>query len=359
MRFRSFFLTTLVLGIIVVFVPFVVLTRIGSTQLPAKPPFPIPGKEFVAEYSGVGANGAHLVYYWNLFGIDNQVREAKVLLLGSSHMQFGISAGEMSSVLSAEAKRRVHVFNLGLGCGETFTFDSDLLMHLGLAKKALIGDAYAYPASYLTPCSLETEKSDRFQALFKVSAIWFKFAFDWVLDGQLPLINYEHQTVSSTRFLAPTVILDWRTGDCDFYYRPESGEIFPSSGRLATAPVMTGRSGELPWSQSISTIAIPPQLRNVAATESLRTIVTLVPYATSPYRSRRISDIKLYRTIEKLTSSRVPKGVPFIPIAGQGLTTFDYGHLTGESRQVATDRLTSSIISAGLLQSIVGTAFGR
>jgi hypothetical protein len=355
-RFRSFFFATLALGIILLFVPLIVVTRVHSAQLPAKPPFPIPGKAFVAEYSGVGADAAHLIYYWDLFGIDNQVRKAKVLLLGSSHMQFGLSAGEMSGGLSTEAKQRVPVFNLGLGCAETLTFDSDLLARLGIKKKTLIADADVYLADHLTACSIETENSDRFQALFKVSAIWFKFAFDWVLDGQLPLVTYEDQAISGTRFLAPVVILDWRTGDCDFYYRPESGEMFPSSANLTTAPVMTGRPGELPWSLSTSTIAIPPQLRNVVASESLRTIFTLVPYATSPYRSRRISDIQLYETIERLTNSRASNDAPFIPISGRGLATFDYGHLTGESRQIATDRLTSSIMSAGLLQSIVGMA---
>jgi hypothetical protein len=73
-------------------------------------------RQFVAEYGGVGAYVGHLLYYWGLFGMRDRIRQADIVLLGSSHTQFGLSARQLSEILSRESGRPIKAFNLGLGC---------------------------------------------------------------------------------------------------------------------------------------------------------------------------------------------------------------------------------------------------
>src|SRR5260221_7291192 len=82
-------------------------------NLPARPDFPVPGRTFVAEYSYVRSSLAHEIYFHGLFGFDRAIRESGIVLLGSSHMELGISAEQIAASTGAMT------FNLALGCGES------------------------------------------------------------------------------------------------------------------------------------------------------------------------------------------------------------------------------------------------
>ena len=97
---RGFWLTFLI-ATAVLLAPVAVLTRLHSGAASPRPPFPAPGRTFLAEYGGVSSYLAHLLYYWDLFGFGDRLRAADVVMLGTSHMQFGLSADRKSTRLNS------------------------------------------------------------------------------------------------------------------------------------------------------------------------------------------------------------------------------------------------------------------
>src|SRR5580704_10459864 len=162
----------------------VVWTKV-ALEASAKPTYPVPGRNFVAEYGVVSADAAHIVYYWGLFGVAHRIRQAQLLLLGSSHMQFGLSARQLSDTLSRTAGRPVTAFNLGVGCGESALLGVRVLQRLGTQDRMTIADIYNTDS--LSPCGDAAVNAHAFDAYFKVLAVWMKFTWDWLLDGNLPL----------------------------------------------------------------------------------------------------------------------------------------------------------------------------
>ena len=347
--FRRQFLVALSSLLIVTFAVLIIWTHVTERFLPAKPAFPIPGKSFVAEYSGVGADVAHMLYYWGLFGFSDSIKRANVLLLGSSHTQFGLSAREISSALSGASHDPQTAFNLGLGCGETLRFDMDLLDRLALRNRTAIMDTYTYGAAQLTPCSVAAESSDAVRATFAVLDIWSRFGRDWFLDGSLPLVSIRESHFAVERFLnAPAVLVDWRFGDVQTFYRPDSGEVFPSSQR-GVVDVLS-RTG-LQWDLRRGSLPVPDWMQRVLVDQKIDTIFTMIPYAESPHDPvERQREIAQYEAIQHLLEGHATNApAPFVPISARRLTSFDYGHLTGDARSIASKRLVVELEQDGLL----------
>lgn len=326
----------------------VVWTRATSQHLPPKPGYPVPGEAFVAEYSGVGADAAHLLYYWGLFGMDAAIDRADLLLLGSSHMQFGLSAKIVSERLSQAEKQKIAAFNLGLGCGETLRFDVDLLRHRRIENRSAIMDTYTYGGEQLTPCSESAESSDAVKASFSVLHIWSRFSWDWIVDGSLPSIYVSDDRFRIGRFLnGPVVIVDWRYGDVDAFYRPDSGEVFPAVRHGAEVSVL--RRGGLPWTLPQSSIPVPEWMSTTLKWQHIKPVFTLIPYAETPHDIiERQREIEQYHTIENLLRGAGGDRAPFITLSARDLTSFDYGHLSGSGRAIASRRLTEVLKQRGL-----------
>ena len=210
-RFRKTFWQSFIAAAVLVLAPLVLWSRLDAAHIPAKPDFPIPGQRFVAEYGGQGAYLAHLAYWWNLFGMGDRIRHADLVLLGSSHTQFGLSARQLGDALSRDLGRPVRVFNAGLGCDTPLGFDASLIERLGLRDRTVIADSFAYdPDPYTYACFSEFSGiGDAGQALFKIGAAWTRFAWDWTLDGVLPRIALVDGQVTIGRYLHEAVtILD-------------------------------------------------------------------------------------------------------------------------------------------------------
>jgi hypothetical protein len=150
-----------------------VWTKATSADLSAKPAYPVPGRNFVSEYGGVGADAAHMIYYWGLFGVADTIRHAQLILLGSSHTQFGLSARQLSQAVSEPTGQPVSVFNLGLGCGESALFGAETLERLDVRGKAVVADLYNIDSA--SPCGAAAASADPIAAYFKLLAIWSKF----------------------------------------------------------------------------------------------------------------------------------------------------------------------------------------
>jgi len=316
----------------------IVWTRVTAEPQP-KPPYPVPGRQFVAEYGVVGADAAHIVYYWGLFGIGRRIRQAQLLLLGSSHMQFGLSARQLSVTLSRTAGKPVEAFNLGVGCGESALFGARVLQRLGIRGKTTVADIYNTDS--LSPCGGEAVKADAYDAYFKVLAIWTKFTWDWLLDGYLPTLMLRDGSATVSRFLSGSiVIVDWRYGDVAYCSRPSQGKVFPQDARGAAYPVddYSGNNrSDLP-----PTVPADPKLLDLLAAGQMEPALTLIPFSGS----------RDYRP--KLPAPHSKGGeASFIELSGQGLATFDHNHLTGDSRAVATQRLLDTLSRDGLLSALL------
>jgi hypothetical protein len=344
-RFSTAFFLAFGAALGVALLPLIVMARLSTD--PPKPPYPLPGRQFVAEYAGAGANVAHMLYFWGLFGHSRQIRNADVLLIGSSHMQFGLSARELSAALSLRAGRKINVFNLGLGCSTDLDFDATLLDHINVHDKIVVADASAYHHFEDVPfCFPLSKQTDPVEASFKALALWAKFTWDWTLDGWLPEVRLDSNRVSAARFLGgAALILDWNSGDVASFSRPTAGEVFPTDGTHTPTPILQGVEGELHWDLLSGTIPIPAPLLAVAERRHLQLIFTLIPYIRALAR-----DGRRYAILSNLLSAgSQERTAPYLPISATQLDSFDLGHLTGRSRSLASLRLADEMAAEGLI----------
>ncbi|HEV8016448.1 MAG TPA: hypothetical protein VGP48_13000 [Stellaceae bacterium] len=326
-------------------VPAVMWARLVTPELPPKPAFPVPGREFVAEYGGQAAYIAHIAYWWGLFGIGTRLRDADVLLLGSSHVQLGLSARQMSDALSQASGRPVRVFNAGLGCDTPLAYDAALLDHLGLRDRVVVVDAFANDYDpYNAPCFAELAGiTDRVHAGFKALAVWSRFDWDWLLDGILPRIDLRDGRIAADRYLnAPATILDWNDGDAVELFHPARGEEFPHP---VSAPLDLA-SQQPPRRLAAGTMPLPAPFMP-AMTRGLRPVFTLIPFSLTPPFDRT-----RYENVADLLAASGSPRAPFVALAPDGLASFDGEHLTGESRAAATARLAAALAEANLLQAV-------
>ena len=341
-RFRNGFWYGFVASALLLLVPALLWARLAATKLPPKPPFPVPGRQFVAEYAGQAAYVAHLAYWWGLFGIGQRIRDADIVLLGSSHMQFGLSARQLSATLSQRANRPVRVFNAGLGCDTPLGYDGALLDHLRLGGRTLVIDLFAYDFDpYNAPCFAELAgMTDAVHAGAKALTVWSRFAWDWSLDGALPRVDLRGGRVALTRYLnAPATILDWNYGDAAHLYRPDRGEEFPSPPPDRPQD-LTAQEGA--WRLDGATLALPQAFAG-AVSLGAQPVFTLIPFSTTPAFDR-----DRYDHVAQLLAATGGVRAAFIALAPQGLKSFDGEHLTGDSRAAATARLAPSLVAAKL-----------
>src|ERR1700752_4734965 len=85
-------------------------------DLPPKPDLPVPGRSYVSAYRASEVD--HHLFKFGLFGFGQRLRDADILIAGSSHPQLGISASELGHALTRATGRPVKDFNLAVGYGE-------------------------------------------------------------------------------------------------------------------------------------------------------------------------------------------------------------------------------------------------
>lgn len=322
--------------------PLALWSQLHSAALAPKPAFPVPGRAFVAEYGGQAAYVAHLAYWWNLFGIARGIRRADLILLGSSHTQFGLSARQLSAEFSQAAGRPVKVFNASLGCDTPLSFDAELLDKLDIRNHDLVADTFSYSFDpYTYACFTEfASVADSVQGLFKALAVWSRFDWDWMLDGYVPRIVLSDRLTVSRYLNAPVTILDWDYGDVATLFAPDQGEQFPAvAGDVADQAL-----GQLPS----GTIAMPDGFARVAGPRGNRPIFTMIPFVLSAFNRERYENVERH-----MAEPDAPARSPFVAIPADHLASFDGQHLTGASRTAATDRLAASLEASGLLPSIL------
>ncbi len=334
-------------------VPLIMFSSASQRDLPPKPPYPNLGHEFVGEYAGVGAFVAQAIYYWDLFGFGDRIRSADVVLVGSSHTQFDLSAQQLSSALSQSVRRPVRVYNLGMGCGETLAFANNVMKRLRADPPMIIADAYTYGNDTVSACASEATRSDAIQAAFSVSNVWSRFTWDWLIDGYLPSVSIRDGSLHVERFLnAPVLMLDWNFGGSAFFYRPDAGQVFPDAPPDRIAKVVGGVPGEIRWTLADGTIPVPSEFPQTVERKP-EVIFTLIPFPAAPTLPLWSLYQPAYQRIDRLLSvgARGEQG-RFVAVSPSGLESFDYGHLTGAGRALATARLADSLELSGLLTAL-------
>jgi hypothetical protein len=339
MRFNRQFVLAFAATVLLVLAPLVVWTSATSTQLPSKPHLPIPGREFVADYGGVGSDVAHFMYYQGLFGFGQRIRRADLYLLGTSHVQFGLSARQLSAQLTKSRGRPVVAFNLGLGCSERARFGADVIQSLDIKNKAAIADTFLLFRDATTGCSAAAEKSGIVDAAFHVGTVWCKFLWDWLLDGIVPSVILTDKTPSVTRFMFRYVVFDdWEYGGATYFYR--GGEVFPQSRDIV--PVHEGAPDDLPWDD----LQFGPFDYNDTTSSILRRRNFSLSYTLIPYPKGGPPDRQSFEMTRRILAEARDKTTQsaFLPIGSADLTTFDGSHLTGQAATLATERLRDQII---------------
>jgi hypothetical protein len=69
-----------------------------SGSNPPKPAFPLSANRCLSAYSFGHAD--HYAFRFGLFGVGERIRNADVLIVGSSHATFGLSAEKIAAALS-------------------------------------------------------------------------------------------------------------------------------------------------------------------------------------------------------------------------------------------------------------------
>ena len=115
--------------------------NVGLTGWPApKPRLPMPGYEYISATRDGQTD--HSLFYFNLFGFGDRIKAADVLVLGSSHAQFGISAALLADATSTDSKNR-RGFNAALGGGEGLAFAALLVERHRSERDLIVFDPFA------------------------------------------------------------------------------------------------------------------------------------------------------------------------------------------------------------------------
>ena len=284
-------------------------------------------KVFISSYGDKDA--VHRIYYFGLFGFDRRIAEADMLIMGNSHAELGLSAGQISAALSTPEKP-YKAMNLAMGWGEGFPFAKALLKHQRLQNKSIILEIYATLVRSFSVVGKPVLSEDRFTAWIRsieTSACAMK---DWFLDGKLPRITFSKGDFVVGRFLAyPVGLRQLETGDVYDYWIPGWGAVYRNTP------------------EKLISYAKPPEFRpltddylaqseNVLDAEMLKANQLDVWATLLPSNELYQADAEIYTKALHL---------PFLPIAFDDVKIYDSYHANAEGRHTATRHLLDQFIA--------------
>lgn|SRR5215471_16965521 len=289
----------------------------SGNDLP-KPAFPTWGRTYLTGYNAAQID--HYLFRFDLFGFGDRIREADLLILGSSHALFGISAEQISTSLSRQRGHRVAAFNLAVG-GDGLGFAREVLEANRTHGQTLLLDLYSNDGGLLSPAARKVLQGDILVAYVAVALATTEFARDWLLDRLLPRIDFGRgASLRVERHLRPVVTRRWDNGDLDDLWTPEHGSLFQKPAQTLVPRLLID-----PLQPKGPHLALLPKYRDYLASRDSRVVLTLVPYD-----DYRVDEAKL---IAEQT------GRPFLQIEPADLQSLDGGHLNAGSRSIVTRRM--------------------
>lgn len=285
-------------------------------------------------------SATHILYRYGLFGTDKLINSADLLLIGTSHMEFGVSAKELEDILSKEYSRQLRVFNLGMGGGESTDFVQKILSSKKVENKVIIidlhdplGDSWSYLANATNNLSI-------IQAYIKIYNSWFDYFRDWCFDPIFPRFRpfMEVKNVSSIsdinkkvfavgRFLGYFSVREWSSGDIISYFGPTSGELTKTKNVVPLSSSAKYLGGE---NQGVR---VNHKLEEFLLASSNIVVATLVPWNG-------------YAVVNIPTDA-----TNFIFLPPEDLWTYDKSHLVHSSRNLNTKRLAAELIKMQVLKA--------
>src|SRR4029079_14864429 len=197
---------------------------VGSN--PPKPPIRVWDRTYLSAYVGLLD---HYLFKFGLFGIGDRIRNAEVLILGSSHAEFGLSAETISAALSAHRGRTVAAFNLGVA-SDGMGFAREILEANKAQGQTLIVDLYANNQGDLSAAAQKALHTDILCAYVAVAALTADYVKDWLFDGLLPRINFGlGARMRADRFLYAVITRRRDNGDVIEVWAPVQGRLFQSA----------------------------------------------------------------------------------------------------------------------------------
>jgi hypothetical protein len=295
----------------------VAIAILSANDLP-KPALPAWGRSYLTGYNAAQID--HYLFRFGLFGFGDRIKKADVLILGSSHALFGISAEMISTALSRQRGNSVTAFNLAVG-GDGLGFAREVLEAKRTHGQTLLLDVYSNDGGLLSPAARKVLQADILVAYVGVALATTEFARDWLFDKLLPRIDLgDGAKPRVERSLRPVVTRRWDNGDLDDLWTPEHGSLFRNPPQTLVSRLRTD-----PRQPKGPHLALLPEYRDYLVSRDSRVVLTLVPY-----NDYRVDEAKL---IAEQT------GRPFLHIESGDLQSLDGGHLNARSRAIVTRRL--------------------
>jgi hypothetical protein len=321
------FLAALIVGAVAAF--FALNGVLGSgvpDESAAPPPWPDFRREYPSAYRGVSVT--HNLLASGLFGVGRRVREADVLLAGSSHAEFGFSAGE----LAAEFQRRgqpIRAYNIGVGWGEGFAFPAGLVARHDLQQKMIVLDLYRV-VEPLTAVGRQALASNRAESFVRILNMWLSFLTDRLLDGVIGKIETRAGTLAVLRRLDQSVMYRrWEDGDLAEYWTAALGRQYagPGSRHIGRPPGMGAEIVDPALLRRTIDAGSPPQRQNTA-------FATFIPYV--------LDDGLTYY------DAAAQAGMPLIVVRAEGIQYADGRHANAIGRTVITRQVAAALAERGI-----------
>jgi hypothetical protein len=308
---------------------------VGAATYVPKNKFPDLTRVFIATYKR--GNSEHYIFRHGLFGVSAQIKQSKILLSGSSHMEFGISALELGRYLSRTFKREIKAYNVGVGFADGPPFANLIFGGNDVRNVSVIIDGFGI-GDKLSNFGEIVAKKDIFTSYVAVFENWTDFIHDWCLDGVLPRLElqagaqlYDVRLVKKRFLQWPVILRLWDTGDVVSWWDPERGEIFDKPDSDASPDLGSPE----PLKSS------PTEIERVFGQRGLVPALTLIPY-------------KGYDTVAAAQIAR-NLGWNYLPITAEKLNFADENlHVTALTRGRITQQ-----IAQQLLHTRVGTFLNR
>jgi hypothetical protein len=287
-----------------------------------------PMRSYIASYSKGHAD--HFLYEFGIYGFRRRMLDADVLLMGSSHMEYGIDARRLAEKLSRSLGRPMNVINLGRGFGDGYAFTRRIVEANDIRNQIVIVELFEQLDGGYSNFANFVHSFARPAAYSLVLSSWADYAADWLKDHIVPRLILGPGSVRVVRQLTAYSARSLDTADVEQYWAPDVGDLYLEQRTPPAPPI--AEPNPLPDDAATRMLPDPEYCRQ----RHLTCFYTLLPYYN--FSGKYVTMDNIDRFVKKLH-------LDYLPIAPEGLTYFDtMHHLDAAGRRKATERLATRLI---------------
>lgn len=288
------------------------------------PAFVNPLRDYVSSYRTGYAD--HYLFEYGILGFRQRMRDSDVLLLGSSHIELGADAQQLSTALAEALGRPIKAMNLGRDAdGHAFT--RRIIELNDIRDKIVIIDLFE-PQDGFSPIADQVHAAGLAGAYSGIFSLWFDYAGDWLKDHVLPRLLFEDRELRVTRQLTSHVFRSWATADPQDFWHPVFGDRYH---RQQTPPAIPAEHNPIPAELTWRLLPDAEYCRR----RNLKCFYTLTPF----FNADGV-------TLDNVGSVAEMIHIRYLPIDPSGMTYIDnMRHLDDAGRRKATARLADQLIA--------------